>query len=671
MTNDNHTNTFSFLDFFAGSGLVEEGVKPYFKAVWANDVSTDKASVFKANQGGKVFHLGSIAEVSGADLPQATLSWGSFPCQDLSLAGDMKGIEAARSGLVWHWLRVMDEMKQRPPIVVAENVTGLVSAENGIYYRALHKELVGRGYKVGVLELDASLWLPQSRKRVFVIGVRREMDIEGMQDLKPNWAHSGAIRQAMRGLQHSVLWKLPQPPAHRTDLSDIIEFDAPCFEGELAQKTLGLIPEAHWVKLRKAVGSGLRVATAYKRIRNGRQVLEVRTDGISGCLRTANGGSSRQFVVLYQDGAYRVRLMTVRETARLMGATERYILPKSYNAGYSAMGDAVAVPVTRFLTKHLLLPLARRTHMDELESLLQEYQAKDQIVGKGPLSVMLVITRKAKETGLPLDPGALVTGKRGQVKGLSMSAVQNILKDYGESRVLAKEGGRTSRGSLEHMRTYVDFLNMLQSQGKADLSKIERWWVDRAKDYFASKPFKLHIDPAKSMRSIIKDLLEQATEREKESPGTNYRGAVMQHLVGAKLELALPGCKIIHHGFSVADEPTGRSADYIIDDVAIHVTTMPTPDLIRKCKGNLTSGIKPIIVTIHAGILTADELGKAENIDGRVDIFEIEQFITLNIYEISRFKPSERFPTVIDIVKRYNQIIDTCETDLSLKIEHE
>lgn len=95
MTTDNDTNTFSFLDFFAGSGLVAEGVKPYFKAVWANDVSANKAGVFKANQDGKVFHLGSIAEVSGADLPRATLSWGSFPCQDLSLAGDMKGIAAA------------------------------------------------------------------------------------------------------------------------------------------------------------------------------------------------------------------------------------------------------------------------------------------------------------------------------------------------------------------------------------------------------------------------------------------------------------------------------------------------------------------------------------------------------------------------------------------------
>jgi hypothetical protein len=98
---------------------------------------------------------------------------------------------------------------------------------------------------------------------------------------------------------------------------------------------------------------------------------------------------------------------------------------------------------------------------------------------------------------------------------------------------------------------------------------------------------------------------------------------------------------------------------------------MPTPALIEKCKDNLTSGIRPIIVTIQAGILTAEELSKAENIDGRIDVLEIEQFFATNIYEISKFKPSERFVTVKDLADKYNQIIEKCKTDLSLKIEYE
>ncbi|MGH9933039.1 MAG: DNA cytosine methyltransferase, partial [Pyrinomonadaceae bacterium] len=111
---------------------------------------------------------------------------------------------------------------------------------------------------------------------------------------------------------------------------------------------------------------GFFAGTAYKRTRpdeTGRKVqrLEIRFDGVAGCLRTPNGGSSRQTVILVNERKVRSRLMTVRECARLMGAPDTYKLPGSYNDGYRAMGDAVAVPVTRWLTRHLLAPLADRS----------------------------------------------------------------------------------------------------------------------------------------------------------------------------------------------------------------------------------------------------------------------------------------------------------------------
>lgn len=94
-----------FLEFFAGSGLVAQGLKPYFNVAWANDICAKKAAIYTANHGDAHFHHGSIADVKGSDLPNAQLSWASFPCQDLSLAGLTAGIHAERSGLVWQWLR--------------------------------------------------------------------------------------------------------------------------------------------------------------------------------------------------------------------------------------------------------------------------------------------------------------------------------------------------------------------------------------------------------------------------------------------------------------------------------------------------------------------------------------------------------------------------------------
>lgn len=345
-----------FLEFFAGSGLVAHALHPYFRAGWANDISEKKAKVYRENHPKETFLLGSIADVKGETLPKATLSWASFPCQDLSLAGAMAGIHAERSGLVWEWLRVMDEMPDKPPLLVAENVTGLVSANNGEHYRLLHNALVQRGYRVGALLLDAVHWVPHSRPRIFVVAARSDLDIPpSLMASEPGWAHSSAIRSVANGLDNWIWWNLPEPKRRVENLADILEWDAPCDPPETTQRNLALVPEAHFNRLHS---EGFMVAPGYKRIRNKKQVLELRFDGVAGCLRTPKGGSSRQFLVLRKEGELKTRLLTVRETARLMGAPESFKLPGTYNDGYMAMGDAVAAPVAHYLAKHLLSPLA-------------------------------------------------------------------------------------------------------------------------------------------------------------------------------------------------------------------------------------------------------------------------------------------------------------------------
>jgi len=347
----------AFLEFFAGSGLVAKGLSTFFKAAWANDLCPKKAAVYTANHAKKHFHLGSIADVNGADLPRATLSWASFPCQDLSLAGLTAGIHAERSGLVWQWLRIMDEMPERPPVLVAENVTGLISADGGIHYRALHKALRDKGYTVGAVMLDASHWVPQSRQRVFVIAVENGISIPAeLIDAGPNWAHPAAMIKAAEGLDGWVWWKMPEPPKRKSTLADIVEWDAPCDKRADAAQKISMIPASHRERLDH---ESVTVAPGYNRTRKNGPVLELRFDGVAGCLRTAEGGSSRQVIVLKRDKKIDTRLLTVREAARLMGAPDSYKLPGSYNDGYTAMGDAVAVPVARYLARHLLATLAK------------------------------------------------------------------------------------------------------------------------------------------------------------------------------------------------------------------------------------------------------------------------------------------------------------------------
>lgn len=376
---NNRVQKLTALDFFAGSGLVTYALKPFFQVVWANDISEQKAEVYVRNHGSDHFCLGDLSGMIGLHVPYADLSWASFPCQDLSLAGKGGGIHADRSGLVWQWLRIMDEMETTPDILAAENVEGLISANEGTNYIALHNELIRRGYRAGAIKLNAQYWVPQSRPRIFIIAVKRDIALPShLHSRDSNWLHPNNIIRAAAGLGHWVWWSIPKPAERQCRLSDIIEWDAPVDANDKTNRLLALLSEKHRNLLEE---SDHIAAAGYKRMRSGEQRLELRFDGIAGCLRTPKGGSSRQILTLKRNGKIHTRLLTARETARLMGAPETYWLPEKYNNAYMAMGDAVAVPAARYLAEHLLYPLAIESKVQRAKGRKEQNDAARAVTG--------------------------------------------------------------------------------------------------------------------------------------------------------------------------------------------------------------------------------------------------------------------------------------------------
>lgn len=345
-------------DFFAGSGLVAYGLKGIFAPVWSNDISEQKAAVFEANFGCKHFVLDDIKNIDGKKLPFAHLSWASFPCQDLSLAGAIGGIYASRSGLVWEWLRVLDEMTIKPKLLLLENVAGLLSTNGGENYRVLHMALVKRGYRCGAILLNASYFVPQSRPRVFIIAIPQKCVVPTILTRnKPCWLHNDATIALGNKLPEWIWWYTEKPKVRTTTIQNIIENNIP-FDKD---SVLHLIPKHHLAKLQM---QSTIFTTGYRRTRNDIQQLELRFDGIAGCLRTPEGGSSKQYLVVKKNGELHARLLTVREAARLMGAPDNFILPGSANDGYKAMGDAVVAPVAQFIGERFLSKLAEVIYND-------------------------------------------------------------------------------------------------------------------------------------------------------------------------------------------------------------------------------------------------------------------------------------------------------------------
>ena len=161
-----------------------------------------------------------------------------------------------------------------------------------------------------------------------------------------------------------VWWRLPVPEARRPLLAALLELkdpprDAPWHSPEETQRLLQLMPPLHQRRVREAQRFGRPVVgTMYRRMRDGAQRAEIRMDGLAGCLRASRGGSSRLILVIIEGESIRSRRLSVREAARLMGIPDGFRLPLRADA-YGAVGDGVAVPVVRWLSEQLLLPLAR------------------------------------------------------------------------------------------------------------------------------------------------------------------------------------------------------------------------------------------------------------------------------------------------------------------------
>jgi hypothetical protein len=216
------------------------------------------------------------------------------------------------------------------------------------------------------------------------------------------------------------------------------------------------------------------------------------------------------------------------------------------------------------------------------------------------------------------------------------------------------------------IKTPEDFMSLLEITKFAETADFPL-----EVDDFLNRPFRLTLYKSRTIAASLEELFEQARKRQKQNPGTQYLGAILQHLTAAKLSIILPPEKFAIHGASVADSPTDRSGDFVLNNTIIHCTTAPGEPLIQKCKRNIASGCNPVIITIRERVRTAYELATDTEIADRVEVWDIQQFLSTNIHEHSLFQDSVRNIKLADIVERYNHIIDTTETDPSLRIEFE
>ncbi|MFO1124683.1 MAG: DNA cytosine methyltransferase [Methylocystis sp.] len=388
----------AYYEFFAGGGMARAGLGESWRCLFANDFDRKKAESYRANWGGEELHVGDVRELSTGRLPgRADLVWASFPCQDLSLAGAGAGLKGERSGTFWPFWALMKALRQEgraPALIVLENVCGALTSHGGKDFTEICDALAKERYRFGALVIDAALFVPQSRPRLFIVAARDDIAVppslvrhcERSEAIQSHEAAAGLLRRFAprndelfctrallsaherlpKALRNNWLWwNLPAPPLRNKSLIDVIE-DAPrdvdWHSGAETKALIAMMSEVNLAKIEEAKRAGRKmVGTLYRRTRyqNGEKIqrAEARFDDIAGCLRTPAGGSSRQYVLVVNKGRVRSRLMSARETARLMGLPDEYALPENYNEAYHLTGDGVVVSVVQYISEHILKPL--------------------------------------------------------------------------------------------------------------------------------------------------------------------------------------------------------------------------------------------------------------------------------------------------------------------------
>lgn len=365
---------FSFYEFFAGGGMARAGLGSDWQCLFANDFDGKKAESYIRNWGADHLQVKDVRNVDVTELPgEADLAWASFPCQDLSLAGNGGGLKSERSGSFWPFWKLMQGLgceKRNPKIILLENVYGALTSHGGQEFSTLCSALVEIGYSVGAVVIDAAHFVPQSRTRLFVIAVRSGLAVPDeclANGPNPLW-HPCAVLKAGQQLSRKVIdqwvwWNIPQPPLRELNFIDVIEEEpigVTWKSDRDTRKLLNMMSDINRKKVTQAQSAGYRmVGGVYRRTRNGKQRAEVRFDNVSGCLRTPSGGSSRQLLLIVEGKHVRSRLLSPREAARLMGLVDSYVLPDNYNAAYHLAGDGVVVPVVAHLSRYLLAPILR------------------------------------------------------------------------------------------------------------------------------------------------------------------------------------------------------------------------------------------------------------------------------------------------------------------------
>ena len=175
-------DNFTYIDLFAGIGGFHQAMQKYSKnskCIMASEIDKHAAKVYFENYG--IMPLGDIRNIEPNKIGKYDVVCGGFPCQTFSKAGKQKGFKDPRGTLFYEIVRLASynkNIKDRPKILILENVHNLISHDGGDTWRTIKKEFKDIGYNViesPIVIGPKDLGIPQLRDRAIILAVRKDI----------------------------------------------------------------------------------------------------------------------------------------------------------------------------------------------------------------------------------------------------------------------------------------------------------------------------------------------------------------------------------------------------------------------------------------------------------------------------------------------------------------
>lgn len=318
------------VSFFAGAGGLDLGfTQAGFDVIWANEYDKEIWETYEKNHKNTVLDKRSIVNINENEVPECDGIIGGPPCQSWSEAGARRGIYDKRGQLFFDFIRILKSKK--PKFFLAENVSGMLVPRHKEALENIKKMFTEAGYNLSFQLLNASNYnVPQDRKRVFFIGIRKDI---GFKFQFPTETFLKIpLHEAIGDLKEGVL---PALEKNKTNGKNCIIPNHEFMTGSFSTIFMSRNRVRSWDEQSFTIQAGGRHAPIHPQAPKMKLIEK----------------NKRIFV---PGKEYLYRRLSVRECARIQTFPDDFIFHyEKIAAGYKMIGNAVPVNLAKFLAESI------------------------------------------------------------------------------------------------------------------------------------------------------------------------------------------------------------------------------------------------------------------------------------------------------------------------------